>query len=183
MLKLIVKVLLMLIVSPLTMANVIVADEQWQSNLQKVEKTNPVIEVGKANFSFLMWDIYNSQLATSTGKYPLTDQEDTLVYTINYKRDISSKDLVERTIEQWEHLEVGEDIYAPYITTLNAIWPNIKKGDSLALVSNKSGSGFYYNNAFVGNIANAEFSSLFLSIWLSERTSEPELRQQLLGVK
>jgi hypothetical protein len=181
MLKLIVNVIFTLIVSPLANANVLEADNAWETNLQQIEAKNPVVEIGKASFSFLVWDIYNSQLATSTGKYPPATQSDTLIYTINYQRDISSKELVERTIEQWNHLKISKDIYSPYINILNDIWPDIKKGDSLALVSNAAGSGFYYNDDLVGSIANTDFSPLFLSIWLSEKTSEPALRQKLLG--
>jgi hypothetical protein len=181
MLKLTVKMLLMMVVSPLVMANAITPNKPWQTNLQQLKESHPVKEVGSANFSFLMWDIYNSQLSTSNGKYPITNQQDTLMYTINYQRDISSSDLVERTIEQWHHINTDKDIYMPYVNKLRDMWPDIKKGDSLALVSNQSGSGFYYNNDFVGSIANEAFSPLFLSIWLSEKTSEPELRQQLLG--
>jgi len=183
MLKLVVKVFFMMVISPFAISNVIVADDKWPSNLQKLEGNQPVIEVGKASFSFMLWDIYNSKLATSTGKYPLTDEKGTLVYTINYQRDISSQDLVERTVEQWEHLKVGKNTYKPYVAPLSEMWPDIKKGDSLALVSNESGSGFYHNDTFVGSIQNTEFSSLFLSIWLSQKTSEPDLREQLLGVK
>jgi len=49
----------------------------------------------------------------------------------------------------------------------------------LSVQDNKS--IFYFNNLKVGVIERAEFSQLFLAIWLSEKTSEPELKAELLG--
>ena len=34
----------------------------------------------------------------------------------------------------------------------------------------------------VGEVADAEFARLFFGIWLSPRTSEPQLRQALLAL-
>jgi hypothetical protein len=47
---------------------------------------------------------------------------------------------------------------------------------------NNNKSFFYYNNELIGEIGQQEFSQLFLDIWLSENTSEPDLRRELLGV-
>ena len=42
-------------------------------------------------------------------------------------------------------------------------------------------SAFYFNDNLVGSIEDPMFGPLFVDIWLSEKTSEPKLRQQLLG--
>lgn len=137
--------------------------------------------VGETTFSVLFWDIYQSKLLTTTGEYPLDYQYGTLLYEIHYLKDISKKDLLKRTIEQWQHLGVPEKSYNPYIPLLTNIWPSIKRGDSLSLVVNHMGSTFYFNQQFIGTIDAPEFGPLFLDIWLSVNTSQPKLRSQLLG--
>ena len=45
------------------------------------------------------------------------------------------------------------------------------------------GARFFFNGRASGELAEAEFARLFFGIWLSPRTSEPALREQLLGRK
>ena len=96
--------------------------------------------------------------------------------------DITNEDLLSRTVEQWQHLAVDKTLYQPYEAPLLSIWPNITEGDKLLLWNKQGRSEFYYNNRFVGAIEDAYFGELFLSIWLSEQTSQPDLRAQLLGL-
>lgn len=156
-------------------------DTKWQISLDKITKDQPVKKVGKAKFSVFIWDVYESELSTSSGEYPDTSSEEVLIYKINYLRDVTSKELIKSTIEQWEHLNIEASVYKPFIPELNKIWPDIKSGDSLALVVKQNMNAFYYNNKFIGSIDDAEFAKIFLAIWLSEKTSEPELRNSLLG--
>lgn len=154
---------------------------KWEVTLDDLIKKQPVKEIGKAEFSVLIWDVYESELSTSSGEYPDTSSEEVLIYKINYLRDVTSKELIKSTIEQWEHLNIEVSVYKPFIPELNKIWPDIKSGDSLALVVKQNMNAFYYNNKFIGSIDDAEFAKTFLDIWLSEKTSEPELRNSLLG--
>jgi hypothetical protein len=40
---------------------------------------------------------------------------------------------------------------------------------------------FFRNGTPIGDIDDREFARAFFAIWLDPRTSEPELRKQLLG--
>ena len=96
-------------------------------------------------------------------------------------RDFEAKDIVKATKEQWEHLN-KPDLSQKYADKLLNIWPNISKGDSLMLETDVNGkSTFYYNDEKVGQIDDVQFANDFLAIWLDKNTSEPALRQQLLG--
>lgn len=138
-------------------------------------------EVGSAPFSVLFWDIYNSILYTESGKYSPENLSDTVIFEIEYYRDITSKDLLERTIEQWQYLDVPENHYKPFVPLLQEIWPDIAAGDKLTMVVHHHQSIFYFNGEKIGLIKQKEFSRLFLDIWLSPNTSEKKLRAQLLG--
>lgn len=137
--------------------------------------------IGETTFSILFWDLYKSKLQTTTGKYPIDDQKDTLIYEINYLIDISKNDLIKRTIEQWQHIGVPEESFKDFIPQLEQIWPNITQGDTLALLIYNKGSVFYFNQQYIGAIEAPEFGNTFLDIWLSKNTSQPKLRSELLG--
>jgi hypothetical protein len=152
------------------------------NTLNAVLKDDTYIKVGETTFSILFWDLYKSKLQTTSGKYPIECETDTLIYNINYLADISGKDLIERTVEQWQHLGINPETYQVYLPVLENIWPDIEDGDTLSLHVINNKSMFYFNNDFIGEIVQPEFSQLFLDIWLSKNTSEPELRLELLGV-
>lgn len=138
-------------------------------------------EVGSAKFSVLFWDIYNSTLYTESGSYSHKNSPDSLLFEIEYLKDIKTNDLVDRTVQQWKYLDIPEPEYSKFIPTLKAIWPDIVSGDKLSMLVLNNQSVFYFNDVKVGSIEEKEFSELFLAIWLSPKTSQTKLRNQLLG--
>lgn len=140
-------------------------------------------KVGSALFSVLFWDIYNSTLYTESGKFIEGSAQQTIVFKIDYLKDITRDDLIERTVEQWQHLDISENEYQQFLPLLTEIWPNISAGDSLTLFIKDEKSLFYFNDTYIGNVKHESFGPLFLSIWLSPKTSQKSLRKQLLGEK
>ena len=138
-------------------------------------------EVGKAKFSVLFWDIYNSSLYTKSGAYSHSKPSESLIFKIVYLKDITTEDLLERTIEQWQHLQVPVSQYSLYVPILKAMWPDISSGDSLTMLVDNNLSIFYLNHKKIGVIEQQEFSKLFLDIWLSPNTSQLALRNKLLN--
>lgn len=138
-------------------------------------------EIGKAKFSVLFWDIYQSTLFAKGQEYAYFDHNQPVMLKINYLKDISKDELIERTAEQWQHLGIESADVADYTKALAKLWPNIQAGDSLALLLDSQSSTFYYNDQFLGQGPVGSFGRVFLDIWLSPNTSQPKLRQQLLG--
>ena len=103
------------------------------------------------------------------------------LFEIHYLRDISKAELLENTLSQWRHLALDEDDYIEFLPLLAGIWPDIKAGEQLSMLSQANSTTFYLNRHRIGVIDSATFAQLFLAIWLDENTSEPKLRQQLLG--
>lgn len=143
--------------------------------------TEKMQEVGKAKFSVLFWDIYQSRLLTQNGKFEHLSQD--VIFEITYLKDINKEDLLTRTVEQWQHLEIAPEMYQQFTSPLLTIWPNIKAGDSLLMRVENGISEFYFNQTYIGQINDERFAPLFLSIWLAPNTSQPDLRAQLLGIK
>ena len=152
-----------------------------QSDLNNIYKNQSFEKIGNTMFSILFWDLYQSKLLTTSGIYPINEKKDKLIYEIKYLKSISSKDLIGRTVDEWVHLGFQPTSYQAYLPQLKKIWPDINAGDSLTMLMEQSGTSFYYNNAYVGKIEGAEFGPIFLDIWLAENTSQPTLRNELLG--
>ena len=65
---------------------------------------------------------------------------------------------------------------------MNQIWPEISKGDQLGFWIDELGHGnFFYNQTWIGAVSEPEFSNAFIKIWLSEKSSYPELAKKLRG--
>lgn len=65
---------------------------------------------------------------------------------------------------------------------MTSTFPDVKEGDRLTGVHRPGEAArFHFNGASVGELRDAEFARLFFGIWLSPRTSEPALRDALLG--
>jgi len=172
---------LFLIILLFVNAIISVVNAQSVHLLERLPKDYDQLEfkiVGEAKFSVLFWDIYNSSLYTKSGKY--RDNSEPVMFKIEYLKDITAEDLIERTVQQWQHLKRSKSQFTPYISKLKAIWPNISAGDSLTLLVENEQSIFYFNNEIIGVIEEQEFSQLFLDIWLSPETSQASLRMKLL---
>ncbi|WP_377110705.1 chalcone isomerase family protein [Pseudoalteromonas sp. R86517] len=137
-------------------------------------------KVGEARMEYLFWDVYDATLYTRSGSYKQGAHP--VKFTLTYLRDFAAKDIVKATKEQWLHLGKS-DLSAKYADKLFALWPDIKKGESLSLQTSLNGQAtFYHNDKKLGEITDSQFANQFLAIWLSPNTSEPALRKQLLGI-
>lgn len=137
-------------------------------------------KVGEAKLSFMFWDIYQSNLYTESGSYI----KDTypVALGIQYLRDIEGKDLLDRTEQEWQKLGLQQVTYAPWLASLEEIWPDITKNDELLLVVDRHRkSVFYHNGEEIGSLQDPAFGPGFLAIWLDEKASYPQLRKQLTG--
>ena len=138
--------------------------------------------VGKASLSVLFWQIYDSQLFTPNGSFDQLVPGTAL--KINYKRNITSEQLVNTTKTEWQKLDLYQsNISDTWLITLRSLWPDIKKSDELILyVDDAFNAHFYLNSAYLGTVADAEFTQRFLAIWLSPETSHPKVRKRLLNI-
>lgn len=163
-----------------------VATYQIEGKTFKTSASTQLKQVGMAEFSYLFWDVYDSYLFNHSGtidsNYNWYEQAP-LVLEIRYKRDIKADDLIDSTIEQWQHLNLEAAQYESYVPWLRKIWPDLKDGDRLALLVQDGQSIFFYNKQEIARQSDPYFARIFLDIWLSPDTSEPKLRKKLLGNK
>lgn len=142
---------------------------------------NGLTEIGAARLKVFFWTIYDSYLYSEDGIY--RGVEPNLTLRIDYRRRIGSKDLVDRTRSEWQKQGLYSEAAEPWLDKLNGMWPDIEKGDQLLLqVTEEFASRFVFNGQVVGSISDPAFTERFLAIWLSEKSSYPAHRKQLLGI-
>ena len=135
--------------------------------------------VGESRFEYYFWDVYDAKLSSPTGSYEFGQHPAQL--SLTYLRDFAAKDIVKATNEQWAHLG-KKDLINKYDDALLKLWPDIKEGETLTFRTDDSGNGtFYHNDKKLGGIEDATFADDFMAIWLSPDTSEPAMRNQLIG--
>lgn len=136
--------------------------------------------VGTGQMQWAFFKIYTISLQTFDGIYKPGVFPQAL--EITYHRDIPSKRLVNATRDQLKHIAYTHPDLENWMQQLSDFWPDINKGERLRFeVDQEQNNVFFHNGQTIGSVANAEFSYAFLSIWLSPKTSEPDLRQELIN--
>ena len=139
--------------------------------------------VGQGKLTFFGLDVYESSLWTTPSFKGLAFENHSFALELHYLRNFTAADIAKRSIEEMQRIEpVPDQKVALWIKTLSEAFPNVKKGDRIVGV-HKPGFGvtFWHNGKRSGEIRDADFSRQFFGIWLSPKTSEPKLRQALLG--
>lgn len=135
--------------------------------------------LGHGHFRKLLWDVFDISLWIAGDQWSFNEP---FALELRYVRDVKGEEIVEGTRDQWKHLEYPDTMVSGWLSELNSVFPNVKKGDQLAGVylPGKE-TRFFHNSRVVGMIADPEFGRAFFSIWLDPKTSQPKLREDLLG--
>jgi hypothetical protein len=106
-----------------------------------------------------------------------------LALELAYQRALEGEQIAERSlVEMRRQGEIAAEPAARWLAAMKKLFPDVKAGDRITGV-NLPGEGarFFVNGTLRGELKEAEFARLFFGIWLSPKTSEPALRQALLG--
>jgi hypothetical protein len=144
----------------------------------------PTVELaGKGKLTFFGLEVYESRLWTDSSFKALAFENHSFALELHYMRNFTAVDIAKRSLEEMQRIEpVPEQKATLWVKTLSEAFPNVKKGDRIVGV-HKPGFGvtFWHNGKRSSEIRDADFSRQFFAIWLSPKTSEPKLRQALLG--
>ncbi len=137
--------------------------------------------VASATLSYAFWDIYQATLYAPKGQW---SPNQPFALSIKYHQTIKGKKIAAESVKEIRKQGfTDEKKLAAWHSQMNAIFPNVKNGTILSAVYQPNQhTMFYHANQPIGTIKDPEFSKLFFDIWLSEKTSEPELRRILLGL-
>lgn len=155
--------------SPVQPAEVVVAlpDARWR---------------GTAVMRFFGLHIYDARL-WSAAPVAGDGAGQPLALELVYARSLVGEQIASRSIQEMKGIGAfSEAQSARWLAAMLQLFPDVKAGDRLTGVQLPGqGTRFFFNGSLRGEVADADFTRLFFGIWLSPRTSEPRLRQQLLG--
>ena len=138
-------------------------------------------KVGAGRLEFLFWSVYDATLYAPGGTF---SPQRPFALRLDYLIPLSGVDIADRSIEEMKKQGANDEAQlAAWRQQMAAIFPDVDSG--VALTGVRDGMGhthFYRNDTAIGSIKDPNFTARFFGIWLDANSSEPKLRQQLLGV-
>jgi Chalcone isomerase-like len=136
---------------------------------------------GGGRLSFLLLHVYDIRLWSAAP--PGEDYaRSAFALELEYARALAGREIAERSIVEMRRIgDFDETRGRQWLAEMVRLLPDVKAGDRLTGVQREQSARFHFNGQWRGELADADFARLFFGIWLSPRTSEPKLRQALLG--
>jgi len=140
----------------------------------------PLKEIGRSSLRVMVFKVFDSALFTESGEWQ--DSTKSFRYELTYARNIAGAVLASQTTKEWEHLGFTDERQSGWVEYLEAIWPDVSKGDTITFDVDAAGvSRFYFNGEWLGAVEDPDFAPMFIAIWLSPETSRPAHREGLLA--
>ncbi len=139
--------------------------------------------VGKGRLRYFGLDIYEARLWAQAGFAPARYDAFALALQLSYHYAFTSQQIARRSVlEMQRQHALQPEQAARWQARLAQLMPDVRPGDSLGVLY-RPGQGLqlWQGAQLLGTLPDAGLARLFVGIWLSPRTSEPALRQELLG--
>lgn len=139
--------------------------------------------LGSSRFTYWGFEVYQATLWVAPD-FKLSAMNDAAyALDLRYLRNFKGKDIAQRSLDEMRRVANFSDARAQtWLKLMQDAFPDVKEGDRLTGI-HLPGKGvrFLLNGQALAELADAEFARVFFGIWLSDKTSEPKLRQALLG--
>ena len=138
--------------------------------------------LGEARLKFLFLKIYDATLSASNGEW---NKDTPFALSLTYLRDFEGEEIASRSVDEMRDIGYTDEVVlAKWYEQMRQAFPNVKEGENITgVVDKKQHTHFYHQGKLVASIDDTLFAQSFFDIWLSEKTSEPKMRKQLLGIK
>lgn len=137
--------------------------------------------VGKGRLVKFFFNIYDLTLYAPKGQWAPAAP---YALQFHYLRDAKAEKIVQETIRQMRIQNIDDGVLRLWAVKMHDIFPDVRKDMILTVSYDMTGTSiFYVGDKVIGEISDASFTQAFFNIWLDEKTSEPTLRRQLLGVQ
>lgn len=138
---------------------------------------------GQGRLRFFGLHVYDAKLwadqVITTANYKTTP----LALELTYGRSLYGNLIAERSLKEMRGITAVSDAQASaWLDAMTALFPDVKEGDQLTGVYQPGQRAvFWLNGKRLGEVGDPAFAQAFFGIWLDEKSSEPSLRDQLLG--
>lgn len=144
-----------------------------------IQAQNPL---GQGSLYKFLFHVYDAEFWTDADGW---DKSKPYALDLKYFVSIGKEDFLKRTLKELRrNPAVTKEMLLEYERKLGFIYPDVEEGDTItALYIPDEGILFSHNNNKLGWMKEPELIEPFFSIWLGKYTSEPTLRNKLLGKK
>lgn len=170
------RVILLTLVSLLAFSQVSTANATVASSY--VPSAAPV---GAATLRYLLFDVYQATLFAKDGRL---SPGQPFALSLDYLRNLKGDAIAKRSIEEIRGQGFDDEAaLARWGEKLKQIIPDVSKGTNITGVYDaEKVTRFYRDGKAIGQIKEPEFGVRFFDIWLGQKSSQPKLRDQLIGV-
>jgi Chalcone isomerase-like len=138
---------------------------------------------GQGKLTYFGLHVYDARLWVQDGFKAADFVRVPLALELEYARTLYGKLIAERSLDEMKRVGDMTDAKATeWLTQLKALFTDVNKGDRITGIQVPGvATRIFVNGKLRGEVRDADFTRLFFGIWLSPRTSEPKLRDALLG--
>ena len=138
---------------------------------------------GNGTLRFIGLRVYDARLWIA--ERPISTDWISLPFALEleYLRALDGEQIADRSlVEMRRQGEIAAEPAARWLAAMKKMFPDVKAGDRITGL-NLPGEGvrFFINGTARGDVKDTDFARFFFGIWLSPKTSEPGLREGLLG--
>lgn len=150
-----------------------------------VQQTVPQARIlGQGSFRWFGLKIYDAVLWSGPrGLSGALPSDRPFALDLRYARSLPGKKISDASSEQIQKLGMGTtEQRVRWHQDMQKLFPDVQEGTQLTGVYvPATGARFYLDGKLLGSIDDPQFADAFFAIWLSDKTTAPQLRQALLG--
>ena len=139
---------------------------------------------GEGRLRFFGLRVYDARLWSGATRVSGANREGTpFALELVYARSLDGKLIAERSLKEMRRQrDITEEEATRWLSAMRTLFPDVNEGDRLTGIHLPGmGARFAFNGQPVGDVRDPEFARLFFGIWLAAQSSEPALRDALLG--
>lgn len=140
--------------------------------------------LGSATLRFLGLQVYEARLWVPSGFNPSAYAQSPFGLELIYFRSLRGRLIAERSLKEMQRQgKLSPQREQAWLQAMEQTFPDVNAGDRITgLHTPGVGARFWFNGRSLPAVRDADFSRLFFGIWLSEASSEPQMRKALLGL-
>lgn len=136
--------------------------------------------IGQGTLKVLFFEVYDVRLLADSKAFSWKNK---FQLEFEYKREVKKESVIESSVKEIRRQSnvLDKDINRWQEYLEQSIHP-VQEGSQATVSWNPNGQiTFHYQSSEPTTIEDENFARAFLNIWLGEETSQPKLRNQLLG--
>ncbi|MCI4428238.1 MAG: chalcone isomerase family protein [Burkholderiales bacterium] len=144
---------------------------------------SPLRLLGRGTLRFFGLMVYEARLWAAADFVAGRFDAHAFALELIYARKLEGAAIAQRSIVEMRRSGSVTDSQAQaWLEEMARAFPDIKPGDRLTGVHTPgAATRFFFNGKLTTAVADSQFARSFFGIWLAAGTSEPGLRQQLIG--